>query len=193
MLENRRRIGFDAGLTRRQTIHELPAPQGLLITHIDMSRRGENNQDNADESRRLVDVEEASPIMIDDAPVEHLDIRHDNDWLNLYNGNRGDNGDLWPGFSEHNEDSTSWVGSRDRTTFGSNSIPSSFLYNGRPSHVQISNIRSVRSNDIMCDILVDDTDPYLRVKSYRLVESDNETGFVTPGSVVELFVTLENI
>jgi len=194
LLENRRRIGFDSGLTRRQTIHQLPAPEGLLITHIDERQRREDNQDNVDENHRLVDVEEASIIRIDDEPVEQLDIRYNNDWLNLYSGNRGDNGDLWPGFSEHNEDSTDWIGSRDRTSFGSSTIPSTILYDGEPSHIRVSDIRFHRDYDVACNIQIDSRGPYVWIKRWTINdESGNGNGFVEPGEIIFIGITLENI
>jgi len=193
LIENRRRTGFDAGLIRRQIIHELPAPNGLLITHIDESRRQDDNSDNADENHRLVDVEEASPVWIDDEPVEQLDVRHNNDWLNLYNGNRGDNGDLWSGYSHHSEDSTNWIGARDRTTFGSNSVPSSLLYNGQPSQVTIRGISPAEDNSYICHIIVNDEAPHLSLENYRMVNTAEGIGFIEPGDLIELFITFKNM
>ncbi|MFH0766186.1 MAG: M6 family metalloprotease domain-containing protein, partial [Calditrichota bacterium] len=126
LLENRRRIGFDSGLTRRQVEYNLPAPEGLLITHIDRTRRGWENNDNADDQHRLVDVEEASPVFIDGIPFEQLNrprVRPEDRFL--INPNRGDNGDLWPGWSNLTEDTQDYTGGRDRNRFGLNTIPSS--------------------------------------------------------------------
>ena len=77
---NRRRIGFDAGLVRRQVDWDLAAPEGLLITHI-YDWAGNNRNDEA----RWVDVEEASPIFIGDEAFENLngDRSEIEGWLTL--------------------------------------------------------------------------------------------------------------
>ncbi|MBT3234142.1 MAG: M6 family metalloprotease domain-containing protein [Calditrichaeota bacterium] len=195
LLENRRRIGFDAGLTRRQTIHGLAEPEGLLITHIDERQEREDNQDNTDENHRLVDVEEASVIWIDGEPVEHLDVQHNNDWLNLHLGNRGDNGDLWPGFNELTEDSTDWTGGRARLEFGTNSVPSTILYNGRPSRIQISEIQFYRNYNVTCNIQVDDRGPCLIVNQWSVYDDEGGNGnrLIEPGETIDLRIELKNI
>lgn len=191
LLENRRRIGFDASLTTRQIRGELPAPEGLLITHID-DDIGRNN----DELHRLVDIEEASPIYINDRPLENLDGNlEDRGEYNLYNPHRGDDGDLWPGFSEHNEDSTEWTGDRDHDRFGSFTIPSSCNYNDRPSLVEVYDIRSDGDN-VVCSFSVDaGNEPFPCLSEYRIsdAEGGNDNGILEPGETFELWITVENV
>ncbi|MFQ5753029.1 MAG: M6 family metalloprotease domain-containing protein, partial [bacterium] len=120
LLENRQNVGFDAGLTRRQKDFNLPDAHGLIIYHID--NRGRQN----DESRRFIDVEEASPYFLDSLAIEQLDLerimpRHEF----LFNGNRGDNGDPFPGYRLINTIATDYIGHRDVTVFDEHSIPNS--------------------------------------------------------------------
>ena len=190
LVENRRRIGFDAGLTRRQVINDLPAPEGLLITHID-----DRLNRNSDENHRLVDVEEASVIWVDGEPVEHLDLAQGGSALNLNNRNRGDNGDLWPGFSETNEDSTDWDGERDRTRFGIFTTPSSVGYDGMPSMAQIYDIEMDGEN-VIATLTVDPPDgPVIYIVNWTYSDENdgNGNGFIEPGEVVELTVEIGNL
>jgi immune inhibitor A len=141
LIENRQLLGFDVGLTRRQKDFGLADPAGLIIYHVDHSGRQGN------ESRRLIDVEEASPYFDGVDYIEQLDLErvlptHEF----LYNGNRGDNGDLFPGFSLVNTETNDYVGERDRTEFGVATIPSSKDNNGIATGVSISNIRQVGEN-----------------------------------------------
>ncbi len=99
LLENRQLQGYDAGLPGC----------GLLIWHIDETRTWDNSA-NANDSRRLVDVEEA-------------DGRNDLD----FKANRGDNGDPYPGSSANR-------------TFNASSNPNSNLYGGAASGVSVTNI-----------------------------------------------------
>jgi M6 family metalloprotease-like protein len=94
LVENRQRTGYDAALPGC----------GLLVWHIDETRTSGNTA-NADESRRLVDLEEA-------------------DGLNNLDGvgNRGDAGDPYPGSSNN-------------TQFNDTSNPNSRLYSGSSSGV----------------------------------------------------------
>ncbi len=195
LLENRRRSGFDSGLTQRQMIHDLPAPEGLLITHIDERQRRRNNGDNADENHRLVDVEEASVLWIDDEPAEQLDIQHNNDWLNLYMGNRGDNGDLWPGFFWLAEDSTDWIGDRDQNNFDTYSLPSTLLYNNRPSYIRVSEIRFYRNYNVSCNIQIDSRGPCLSINQWSINDDEGGNGnrLIEPGETVDLRIELKNI
>lgn len=187
LLENRRRIGFDAGLVRRQVEYDLPAPEGLLITHID-----DNQWSNREDAHRLVDVEEASPVLVGNAWREHLDgprVRPND--LNLYNPNRGDDGDLWPGFAEISRDSTRWQGARSRDRFGVVTVPSSVGYDGNPSLVEVSNI-TLDGPNITCDITPEaPNQPELVIG--RLEVTDGESDIIQPGEVAFLNVYLRNL
>jgi M6 family metalloprotease-like protein len=97
LLENRRLGGYDAGLPGA----------GLLIWHIDGSRTT-----NADETRKMVDVEEADGLA-------HLDS----------GSNRGDAGDPFPGSSSN-------------TTFNGTSNPNSDDYSGADTGIVVDNISS---------------------------------------------------
>lgn len=148
LIENRQPIGFDAGLTRRQKDFNLPDPAGLIIYHVD--NLGRQNLD----SRRRVDVEEASPFFTESGYIEQLDLpRRPPNHQFLYNGNRGDNGDLFPGFTLVNDQSTDFIGSRDRMEFNETSIPSSIDNSGNPTGVAISNIHLV-DEKIVVDITI---------------------------------------
>ena len=99
LVENRQKVGYDEGLPGC----------GLLIWHIDETRPYDNSA-NADETRKLVDLEEA-------------DGRNDLD----HNANWGDSGDPYPGDSNNR-------------TFNDASTPNSHLYIGTPSKVSVTNI-----------------------------------------------------
>ncbi len=99
LLENRQKISYDASLPGC----------GILIWHIDEARTSSNSA-NADDNRRLVNLEEA-------------DGRSD---LNR-RVNQGDNGDPFPG-------------STGNTTFSDSSIPNARLYSGAASGVSVTNI-----------------------------------------------------
>ncbi len=99
LVENRQKVGYDAALPGC----------GLLIWHIDETRT-QTNSANADETRKLVDVEEADGL-------NHLDSKT----------NRGDAGDPFPG-------------SGNKTTFNDTSTPNSKLYSGSASGVSVTNI-----------------------------------------------------
>ncbi|NQT34874.1 T9SS type A sorting domain-containing protein [bacterium] len=191
LVENRRHIGFDASLTTRQIRGGFAAPEGLLITHID-----DNLGRNDDELHRLVDIVEASPIYIDNSPLENLDGGLDNRGeRNLYNNHRGDDGDLYPGFSEHNEDSTEWTGDRDRDRFGSFTTPSSFGYNGSPSFVDIYDI-TLQDENVICSFSITATEqPFPIVSEYHISDEDggNNNGSIEPGETIDLFIVIENV
>ncbi|MBT3231654.1 MAG: M6 family metalloprotease domain-containing protein [Calditrichaeota bacterium] len=191
LVENRRQIGFDAGLTRRQIDLNLAAPEGLLITHIDDDQRNRTNNNN--ESHRLVDVEEASVGWRNGLPVENLDISRGGR-RNLLNANRGDNGDLWPGFSSLSEDSSDWVGERDRTTFGLHSVPSSLDYDNVPSHVEISNIRLEEENVIANFDIATPNLPVLYLRSESIDDSElgNDNGIPELGETLEWDIQIGN-
>lgn len=190
LLENRRRIGFDEGLTRRQMEYNLDTPAGLLIWHIDDGMNG-----NEDENHRLVDVVEASQVIKDGNPFENLSgarVRPAD--RNLYFPNRGDNGDLWPGYGQVSNDSTSWTGDRDRDHFGSFTTPSSFGYSGAPSLVDVSNIHFV-GEDIFCDVRTSSAPgPQLFFDHIEISDTraGNHNGFPEPGEEVDLTIFLRN-
>ncbi len=190
LLENRQRIGFDAGLTRRQREYDLPAPIGLLITHID-----DEQGSNEDDSHRKVDIEEASPIRLEDGSwFQHLDgdrIRPTD--KSLYNPNRGDDGDLWPGFTAISDDSAHWSGARSRTTFGINTTPSSSDYTGQPTLVSVSNVR-FGGNNIICDIQISPPEaPLLVLGQLDISDGENGNGVLEPGDTLTIVPHLRNI
>lgn len=151
LVENRRRLGFDESLVRRQIDYGLPAPEGLVIYHVDESVGG-----NSNELHRLVDVVEASPWY--DSPsdtwIEHLDGERDYATvINLSNPNRGDDGDLWPGYSLAAPDSTVWAGPRDRDRFADDTLPSALDYECQATGVRVSNIE-LSGVDVIADLRV---------------------------------------
>jgi M6 family metalloprotease-like protein len=99
LVENRQRVGYDAALPGC----------GLLVWHIDETRTSSNSA-NADEARKLVDLEEADGL-------NHLDSAT----------NRGDAGDPYPGNSNN-------------TRFNDTSNPNSRLYSGSSSGVASENM-----------------------------------------------------
>ncbi len=109
LVENRQQVGFDAGLWK---IDSAGNAKGCLIWHIDETRVSSNSA-NADETRRLVDVEEA------DGPPQDMDLSS--------GGNSGDTGDPWPG-------------STGETAFGAASDPNSNWYDGAASGIAVTNI-----------------------------------------------------
>ena len=149
LVENRQNLGFDAGLTRRQKDFGLSDSYGLVVYHIDNSGRQSN------ENHRMIDVEEASPYILNNQAIEQLDLErilpiHEF----LFNGNRGDNGDPFPGFSQLNNDATDYVGTRDLTAFDESSIPNSNSNNGFPTSVAVTNIQLAGQN-ILADFFVE--------------------------------------
>jgi len=99
LIENRQKVGYDAALPG----------SGLLVWHIDETRTSTNGA-NANEARKLVDLEEADG------------------WDDLDTGwNRGDAGDTYPGSSSNR-------------LFNKTSYPNSLLYGGLLSRVTVSNI-----------------------------------------------------
>lgn len=150
LVENRRPIGFDEGLLGRQHFYGLAQPEGLVIYHVD-DTQGANSND----ARRLVDVVDASPWFDADGTWhENLDgVRDFSIYDKLYGFNRGDNGDVWPGFTAFNADTTDWVGPRDRDTFSDNSIPNAQDYECENTGVVIGNMVDDGTN-VTADLLV---------------------------------------
>jgi M6 family metalloprotease-like protein len=111
LVENRQRVGYDAALPGC----------GLLIWHIDETRTSSNSA-NADEARKLVDLEEADGLA-------QLDART----------NRGDAGDPYPGSSNNR-------------TFDDSSNPNSWLYSGVASGVSVTNISSPCASTMTADL-----------------------------------------
>lgn len=95
LLENRQETGYDAGLPGN----------GLMIWHVDQGVRG-----NADETRKLVDLEEADGLAELDANI-----------------NGGDGGDPYPG-------------STSNTTYDDGSDPDSKANTGATTGIAVSNI-----------------------------------------------------
>lgn len=146
LLENRQPLGFDAGLTRRQKDFGLPSPAGLMIYHIDEA--GAPSFDR----RRLVDVEEASAYFDGAESVEQLDRRREPpNHAFLNRGNRGDNGDPFPGFAGQTDDLRDFLGPRSRDRFDDFSLPSSRANSGAPTGIAISDIR-LDSLEVLCRV-----------------------------------------
>ena len=150
LLENRQPLGFDASLVRRQVELGLPQPAGLLITHVDDSISG-----NSNERRRLVDVVEASPWFDGQGGwFEHLDGEYSYGLrARLDHNNRGDNGDVWPGFSQVNGDTTDWVAPRDRNRFADDTIPPAEDNQCDRTGIAVENI-TLAGQDVTADLLV---------------------------------------
>jgi hypothetical protein len=146
LLENRQPIGFDAGLTRRQKDFDLPPPAGLMIYHIDET--GSPSVDN----RRLVDVEEASPYFTGEQSLEQLDKHRDvPHHAYLDRGNRGDNGDPFPGFAEVKSDLSDFLGPRSRNRFDDLTVPSTRTNSGAQTNIVVSDIR-LDSLEVFCRV-----------------------------------------
>jgi immune inhibitor A len=150
LLENRRPLGFDEGLVRRQYSFGLAAPQGLAIYHVDESVSG-----NSNDQHRLVDVVDASPWFNEDGTWhENLDGPRDYElWQHVSAFNRGDNGDLWPGFTAFTADTTDWVSPRDRDVFSDFTVPAAWDYECNNTGVVIGNITDDGTN-VTADIII---------------------------------------
>ena len=146
LIENRRRLGFDEGLVRRQQAYGYADPEGLIIYHVD-----EAATSNANDLHRLVDVVDASPWFDGQGGWwENLDDQTA-DWDKVYGFNRGDNGDLWPGFSAVDADSSEWVAPRDRVTFSDATIPSAGDYECGDTGLVLDNI-ALAGTDVTLDV-----------------------------------------
>lgn len=187
LIENRQLLGFDVGLTRRQKDFDLPDPAGLIIYHID--NLGRQSFDN----RRRIDVEEASPFFTETDHIEQLDlVRTAPNHQFLYNGNRGDNGDLFPGFGSVNEAATDFVGERDRTEFSDTSIPNSRDNSGVATDVAVSNIHQV-GEKMVVDIAISSVtsvavDPDSRALPERFNVAQNYPNPFNPETTIQYSV-----
>ncbi|MFO7608464.1 MAG: M6 family metalloprotease domain-containing protein [Candidatus Krumholzibacteriia bacterium] len=146
LVENRRRLGFDEGLLRRQQTYGFADPEGLIIYHVDEAASG-----NSNDQHRLVDVVDASPWFDGlGGWWENLDAPQAN-YAKVSGFNRGDNGDLWPGFTAFTADSTQWVEPRDRTAFSDATVPGAGDYECNPSGLSLTNIALV-GTDVVLDV-----------------------------------------
>ena len=153
LVENRQNIGFDSGFTRRQLNYGLPRGHGLLIWHVDEDQYY-NYMWNDDRTHKMVDLEESSPVNVNGFYLEHLDtVRTQPIDKYLYNGNRGDDGDPWPGYWTNALDSVLYSGNRDKCDFNQFSIPSSKNYAGTNTLAGAENITEIGTN-IMADLFV---------------------------------------
>ncbi len=152
LLENRQNNLFDAALTRRQVDFNWPLANGLIIYHVNGNRFH-----NSDDSRRLIDVEEASPVLINGNWFEQLDSpRNLSSYQFLNTGNRGDNGDPFPGYSDLYEDLTEFFGERDKDEFSEYSIPNTRTNDNKVTFISVKNIR-IDGEDILLDLDTDET------------------------------------
>jgi len=153
LVENRQNIGFDSGFTRRQLNYGLPRGHGLLIWHVDESLYTSWSP-NDDRTHKMVDLEESSPVNINGFYLEHLDtVRTQPIDKFLYNGNRGDDGDPWPGYWTCASDSVHYSGNRDKHDFNQYSIPSSKNYAGANTLAGAENITEIGTS-ITADLFV---------------------------------------
>ena len=151
LIENRQNVGFDEGLVRRQVMYDLPLAHGLAVYLVDDAMTA-----NTSDNHRLVDVVDASPWFhadgtyheTHDGPVDYAN------WLSLTINTRGDNGDLWPGFTAFNADTTEWTGVRDRDRFASDTVPASEDFDCETTGVTLSSIRE-EGLDIVLDVALD--------------------------------------
>jgi hypothetical protein len=173
LCENRQQIGFDRGLTRRQKNFDLPSPAGLIIWHVD-----ENRFSQIDPAHKLLDVEEASPYLGAAEPFEQLDAPRDLSRYQFLNaGNRGDDGDPFPGYSSINNDLTGFTGPRNRNHFDDHTVPSAQTYDVKPSNIAIYNIRLDGAEVLMSISL---TGPKTRVASSSPLPPEKFTLVASP-------------
>lgn len=159
LLENRQPLGFDQGLTRRQKDFGLSPPAGLMIYHID-----ETGSPSFDQ-RRLIDVEEASPYFNGEQKFEQLDARRlPPNHVYLNNGNRGDDGDPFPGFAAWKDDLSDFLGPRRRNRFDDSTVPSSRTNSGATTGIAVSEI-TFDSLDVLCRIQTQNTTAIANDKS----------------------------
>jgi immune inhibitor A len=148
LIENRQQVGFDQGLTRRQKDFRLSDPNGLIVYHIDELGTQSN------ERRRVVDVEEASPFFSEQGAFEQLDATRDLPaYEYLFSGNRGDNGDPFPGFVAVNEENNDFSGQRLADVFDGDSTPGSHSNDGFPTGVAITGVR-LQGQNVLANLTV---------------------------------------
>lgn len=141
IIENRQNISFDASLVRRQIELGKEIAHGLVIFHVD-----EGRSDNDDETAKQVDVEEASPYFNGASYYEHLDYERTYPaYEKLYNGNRGDNGDPWPGYSSFTADTEDFL-NRNVTDFNEFSHPSA---NSNSGAVSLAGVEDISESDTL--------------------------------------------
>lgn len=153
LVENRQRVGFDAGLPG----------DGLAIWHIDESRANNN-----DETRKLVDLEEADGL-------NHLDS----------GSNSGDAGDVYPGSSNSRE-------------FTGGSTPNSRWYDGRSTGCRVTDISDsgrIMTADLGCPYAVthpwwDDIGAILTSLGYEFFELFDEYHRLADPDFLNVFQTI---
>lgn len=139
LVENREPVGYDAALPGC----------GLLVWHIDETRTS-GNDTNANDSRRLVDLEEADGLdQLDD--------------LSSY----GDAGDPFPG-------------STVNQAFDDASEPNSRLYGGAPTGVSLTNISSCGANVTADLAMNTPAPMVTQASAPTSVQGDFEWGFTRP-------------
>ncbi len=72
-------------------------------------------------------------------------------YAKVWGYNRGDNGDLWPGFTAVNADSSQWALPRDRTTFNDTSVPAAGDYSCGQTGLSLENI-ALAGVDVNLDV-----------------------------------------
>jgi hypothetical protein len=99
-----------------------------------------------------VDVEEASPYFDGAQSLEQLDRRREPPHhAFLDQGNRGDNGDPFPGFAGQADDLRDFLGPRSRDRFDDFSLPASRTNSGAPTGIVVSDIR-LDSLEVLCRV-----------------------------------------
>jgi immune inhibitor A len=107
--------------------------------------------------------------------VEQADGRFD-----LENNRGADSGDPWPGTS-------------NRRTFDDFSVPNTYLYNGQPSQVSLTNI-SNQDSIMYADMSIMGIDPFFQVLTLTFNDSSgNNNGRPDTGETCELLFTAKNI
>jgi len=172
LIENSQNLGFDAGLTRRQKSFNLADAYGLMIYHVD-----EIVGNNDNEARKMIDVEEASAFIDSSGKIfENLDHPRDlRQYQFLNRGNRGDNGDPFPGFSQINADWTDLIGPRDRNAFNDSTIPNSRDNDGGLTGVRVENIR-FDGLDMLADLFIAPVTTVARLEDRSMSPAGFELG-----------------
>lgn len=165
LLENRQNVLFDAGLTRRQVDFDQARANGLVIYHVDEAVGSNNN-----EFRKRIDIEEASPVFSLGSWIQNLDHSRDlSKYEDLSSGNRGDNGDPFPGYFDVNQSRTDFSGDRSKNVFDDQSIPNSKNNQGISTFIAVSNVA------------LDGTDVHFSLETNQMVTSTERTGSPASG------------